>query len=660
VETDASDYAIAGILSITCTDGEIHPVTYYSQTLTAPELNYDTHDKELLAIFEAFQNWRHYLEGSTSPIDIVTDHKNLEYFSTSKVLSHWQAQWSEFLSQFNLVICFRPGKLGAKPDALTRRWDVYPKEGDSGYARVNPQNLRLVFTQEQLSNSLCATYLEFPVLRAVAIMDVETLHSDILSALPSDPIAQVHLADPLDSHWSTNKAGFLRLDGCIYVPDLDDLCLQVLQYRHDHPLAGHFGQNQTLELIQHEYTWPGLRTFVKDYVRSCTSCTRAKTPHHRPYGLLKQLPIPEKPWNSILMDFIEQLPSSTGFTAILVVVDRLSKQAIFIPTHDTITSLELAKLFLLHVFSKHGVPAHITSDRSTEFVSHFFQSLGKALNMCLHFTSSYHPEGNGQTEQSNQTLEQYLRIYCNYQQDNWADLLPLAEFAYNNAPSATTRVSLFFANKGYHPNISVYPEHDMTSARACDYAVDLESLHQYLREEMANAQLRYQGLADAKRTPAPDFKVGNQVYIKAKYFRSTRPSKKLSEKNLGPYAIIAQVGSLSFMLCLPDSMRAVHPIFHVCQLEPAILNTIPDQIQPPLPPVEVDGEPEFEISEILNSKVDRQRRSCKLLYLVRWSSYEGTDEETSWLLATELGNATELLENYHVRYPDKPGPLVSM
>jgi len=177
---------------------------------------------------------------------------------------------------------------------------------------------------------------------------------------------------------------------------------------------------------------------------------------------------------------------------------------------------------------------------------------------------------------------------------------------------------------------------------------------------MANAQLRYQGPADAKRTPAPDFKVGKQVYVKAKYFRSTRPSKKLSEKNLGPYTIIAQVGSLSFTLRLPDSMRAVHPVFHVSQLEPAIPNTIPDQIQPPPPPVEVDGDLEFEIAEIIDSKVDRRRKSCKLLYLVCWSSYEGTDKETSWLLATELGNATELLEGYHVRYLDKPGPLVSM
>jgi len=109
--------------------------------MTPPELNYDTHDKELLAIFEAFCHWHHYLEGSTTPIDVVTDHKNLEYFSSSKVLTRRQARWSEFLSQFNLLIRFRPGHLGAKPDALTRRWDVYPKGGDRDFALVNPQNL---------------------------------------------------------------------------------------------------------------------------------------------------------------------------------------------------------------------------------------------------------------------------------------------------------------------------------------------------------------------------------------------------------------------------------------------------------------------------------------------------------------------------------------
>ena len=122
-------------------DGEVHPIAFLSRTLQATELNYDTHDKELLAIFEAFKAWRHYLEGSGEPIQVITDHKNLEYFSTTKILTRRQVRWSEFLHGFNMVICFQPGRLGEKPDAMTRRWDVYPKEGDSSYAKINLQNL---------------------------------------------------------------------------------------------------------------------------------------------------------------------------------------------------------------------------------------------------------------------------------------------------------------------------------------------------------------------------------------------------------------------------------------------------------------------------------------------------------------------------------------
>ena len=310
-----------------------------------------------MAIFKAFKHWWHYLEGSASPVDVATDHKNLEYFSSSKVLTRRQARWLEYLSQFNLAIHFRPGRLGAKPDALTRCWDVYPKEGDRDYACVNPHNLKPMFTQEQLASSLRATILLALAIHAAVLVDIEQLHKDILAALPADSVAQSHLSDPSDPRWSTDSAGLLCLDDRIYVLDSNDLHLRVLHYKHDHPLASHFSQNCTLELVCREYTWPGVCTFVKDYVSSCTSCGRAKAPRYRPYSLLKQLPIPTCPWHSISMDFIEQLPSSDGFTSILIVVDCLSKQGIFIPTYDTITSPELAKLFVVHVFSKHGVPS---------------------------------------------------------------------------------------------------------------------------------------------------------------------------------------------------------------------------------------------------------------------------------------------------------------
>jgi len=186
METNALDYALAVILSIITKDNKIHPIAFHSRTFSAPELNYDVHDKELLAIFKAFKMWQHYLEGSTSAIDIVTDHKNLEYFSTTKILTCRQARWLEYLSQFNLVIRFCPGHLGTKLDALTRRWDVYPKGGDNDYALVNPHNFCLVFAHEQIAASLRATILTTPTLCAATILDQNQLYSDILATLPFD------------------------------------------------------------------------------------------------------------------------------------------------------------------------------------------------------------------------------------------------------------------------------------------------------------------------------------------------------------------------------------------------------------------------------------------------------------------------------------------
>ena len=238
------------------------------------------------------------------------------------------------------------------------------------------------------------------------------------------------------------------------------------------------------------------------------------------------------------MDFIKKLLSSFRFNTILVIVNWLTKQAIFIPTHDTIMSVDLAHLFVLHVFSKYSIPSHITSNRDSEFVSNFFWSLGTALNMRLYFTSGYHPKGDGQTEPTNQTLEQYLYVYCNYQQDNWSELLSLVEFAYNNVLSTTTGVFLFFTNKRYHPNITVHPKHNIASSQARNFTVDLNELQSTLKAEISAAQQHYQKSTDVQCFPAPDFKVGNKVFVKAQLFQNTHSSKKLSKKYLGPYEII--------------------------------------------------------------------------------------------------------------------------
>ena len=145
--------------------------------------------------------------------------------------------------------------------------------------------------------------------------------------------------------------------------------------------------------------------------------------------------------------------------------------------------------------------------------------------MQLHFTLGYHLEGDGQTEQTNQTLEQYLWVYSNYQQDNWSDLLPLAELTYNNAPSATTGISPFFANKGYHPNISVHPERELASRKPCEFTIDLDELHTTLKEQIRTAQSCYQTSADAHHAPTPSFPTGSYTFVKAQFFHTTHRLK---------------------------------------------------------------------------------------------------------------------------------------
>jgi hypothetical protein len=164
---------------------------------------------------------------------------------------------------------------------------------------------------------------------------------------------------------------------------------------------------------------------------------------------------------------------------------------------------------------------------------------------------------------------------------------------------------------------------------------------------------------DKNQIPPLEFKVGDKAFVKAKCFQTTQPSKKLSEKYLGPFDIINQVGPLSWTLCLPTTMHAVHPVFHVSMLEPSPLNSVPNRIQPPPPLVIINEEPEYKTSKILDSKLDK-RQACKLFYLVQWSRYEGTNEETSWIPANKLGHASKIVFEFHLRYPNKPSPLANL
>ncbi|MBW0485483.1 hypothetical protein O181_025198 [Austropuccinia psidii MF-1] len=221
--------------------------------------------------------------------------------------------------------------------------------------------------------------------------------------------------------------------------------------KNDSPLAGHPGQERTLKLVKQDFHWCGMTQFIMDYVSSSQQCSRNKNIHHKKFGILKPIPIQNGPWICLSMAFITKLPLSNSFDSILVIVERFSKMAVFIPTMSSITSLDLAHLFIKNILSKHGLPSSIVSDRASLFVSSFWNNLCQQLKISRYLSNAYHPETYGKREKSNEIPEQYLWIYVSYHQDDWNIWLPLAEFAYNNSDHSSTKQSPFLSVYGRDP-----------------------------------------------------------------------------------------------------------------------------------------------------------------------------------------------------------------
>ena len=666
LHTDSSGAAISGIISQPHND-VLHPVAFWSRKYLPAECNYDIHDREMLAIIESMKHWRHYFEGAKYPIQIYSDHKNLEIFMTTKILNRRQARWAEFLANYDFVLVHIPGKKNPA-DGPSRRPDyienveiptgtLIPK---SALRMLQPYKLLLQATNggSNSSSPLNHVSTSSPLeahwnrigVHANTVPD-SSLRSRFITALEADPLAKQHRDNP-PHPWSWQD-GLLLHDNLVYIPD--DLRIELMQMHHDDPLAGHYGVAKTTQLVLRNYYFPGIHTYVKKYVSTCDLCSRGKTPRHLKHGELAPLPVPAGPWKGITCDLIVDLPLSNGFDCILVFVDRFTKMSHLIPCTKSTTSPQFAKMFLDHVIRLHGIPDSIVSDRGSIFTSHFWKALSKFLNLDKRLSTSFHPQTDGQTERMNQIVEQYLRIYCNYQQDNWSNLLSLAEFSYNNAQHSTIDCSPFYANYGYNPQFSVdirqFSKYPVPAAK--EMAEHLKTLHEDLSELIKVAQNQQAKYYDAKHKRV-EYQVGDKVWLLSQNIHTERPNKKLDWKRFGPYPIIERIGTQSYKLQLPPSMK-IHPVFHISLLERFIESDIPGRIQPPSPPVIIKNQIEYEVEDILDSKILRKR----LFYLIKWKGYPISDN--SWEPAYHLLHSKDLIQEFHSQYPDKPSaPLPSI
>jgi transposase InsO family protein len=641
IEADSSDFATGAVLSQQSADDEKwHPVAFLSKSLSPVERNYEIHDKEMLAIIRAMEEWRHFLEGAEHQFEVWTDHKNLEYFMSAKKLNRRQARWSLFLARFDFLLHHRPGKSMGKSDALSRRADHGNGAADNSDITLLTPSLFAVRAMEGIEVTGEERDIMKDVRRGTRDGEHEVTIAEVVKRLKEAGQKSVRSAE-----WSLTD-GVLYFRSKVYVPDTFDLRRRIVSLCHDSKVAGHAGRWKTHELVSQNYWWPRMSRYIGAYVSTCDLCLRTKAQRHHPVGELHPLPVPAEAWDTVSVDFIVELPQSSGHDAVMVVVDSVTKRAHFTSTVTTVTAAGTARLFVQHVWRHHGLPRKIVSDRGPQFVAEFTRELYRMLGIKLAATTAYHPQGDGQTERVNQELEQYLRLFVNQRQDDWADLLPLAEFQYNNHVHSATQHPPFLLESGRLPRMGFEP--DQPPSRVETVNEFTNRMKETLEEAKAALVKSKDDMAryyNQRRTPAPEYKPGDKVYLDASDIRTNRPSQKLSHRHLGPFVVEGRAGNNAYRLRLPPSMKRLHPVFNVVKLTSAPADPIVGRhIPPPPPPEIIDGEEEWVVEEILDSKMMNR----KLRYLVKWKDFG--IEHNSWEPWDHV-HAPELIADFYRRHP---------
>ncbi|KAJ1574387.1 hypothetical protein NDA15_001031 [Ustilago hordei] len=490
LETDASDFAIAGVLKQEH-EGRWHPVAFYSRKMSSAEKNYEIHDKELLAVY-------------------------------------------------------RPGDKGGEPDALTRRTDMQPagEEQDHNVRQLLPPR---VFKETADHDSLLVA----------PMISMESIASKGLKDL-------VKIFQPLD---------------------------QELQEIH---------RKKPFEL-KDDLWYSGGRLVIPKVIMP----GRTNNRHSR--SAKEPLATPDRPWGSISLDFIEGLPpskkyDSKTYDSILVIVDRLTKFAILAPTHKTVTAKQTAVLLYGHMVRLFGYPDHMVSDRGRQFISGAWKAFAEQMGVKHSLSTAYHPQTDGQTERVNQVIEQYLRMYCNYEQNDWANLLDTAAFVYNNTVHNSIGVSPFFACYGWNPKAhpDIPQRLGVNDPGRFEYLMDGKERCKYLQEQIREAQRRSVDQYNRKHKDI-EFKVGDMVYINCRNWKTRRPTPKLDTRFAGPYPV---------------------------QERPTM---------PPLPDEDLD----FEVEAL----IDKRSHNGTTEYKVLWRGY--SEEAASWEPVENL-NCPDLIQEYEV------------
>ncbi|KAI0996011.1 hypothetical protein K3495_g12171, partial [Podosphaera aphanis] len=650
LETDASGWATGGCLLQRQPRGEVKPVAYYSKKLSPAECNYDIHDKELLAIIRCLNEWRSELIGLKNPFLILTDHKNLRYFMTSRRLSERQVRWSQILSQFNFRLEFRAGKLAERPDALSRREQDVPTSWEDPRLKerefillkdtwlknqVEVQNVQEVVSAHRERvippGSVLFEDEEIQSLWDKAVIQDTNLASVYKTVWMDDPQFESKLELKVSrSECEIDARGALCFRKRLWIPAWEPLQTALIQRTHDSHVTGHPGRNSTIGIMARTFFWPGMTKMIRRFCKNCDVCGRTKVWRSKRQGLLLPLPVPERFYSELSIDFMTDLPaeSSKDPKYLMVITDRLLK-SVTLEAMQSMNAEECAERFLQCHYRFHGFPNALTSDRGSNWVGEFWSELCRLTKIDRRLSTAFHPETDGATERMNQEVLAYLRAFISFSQLEWAAMLPTAQLALNNRDSSTSQLSPFFLTHGYHVDpVQLKPQTTnratSTPAKRAERFVNrLVEAQEFASAAMAAAQQNMEEQANKKRSPATTFRVGDKVWLCLKNIATPQLKKKLAWVN-AKYSITRVISPHVVELDVPTR---IYPRFNVDLLRKASEDPLPSQYKDdvqPAPLIDPDnpeaGEEQV-VERILRAERIRRGRGWVRRVLVKWKGF---------------------------------------
>uniref|UniRef100_A0A0W0F853 Reverse transcriptase-rnase h-integrase n=1 Tax=Moniliophthora roreri TaxID=221103 RepID=A0A0W0F853_MONRR len=632
IEADASKWATGAVLRQKGVDGEWHPCGYLSKSFSPAERNYEIYDRELLAIYRALTEWRHYLMGGKFKVIILSDHKNLTYFRTAQKLNRRQARWSLFLSEFNLGLVHVPGKSISQADALSRRSNEQDEvDSDNEDVVVLPDRLFIRGVDLGLKNDI------------VERLGPDDFHKSALEQLLHQGVPPIKSAL---SDWKIED-DLLFFQNRVYVPNDTDLRRRIVQSIHETPGVGHPGQWNTTEQVQRDFWWPGMVKFIKNFVDGCATCQQSKINTHPTRTPIQPIQAPQNsfPFQVCTMDLITDLPECDGMDSILVVVDHsATKGVIFTPCTKTTDATKVAEMLIQHLYKRFGLPDRIISDRDPRFAAEVFQEMGKQLSIKHSMSTAFHPQTDGETERVNRELEVYLRMFCAKEQTRWKEYLSLAEFAHNNRTHSVLKKSPFFMMMGYHPRPlpTVFERTTIPSIEE-----RLQELKRVREETTSLLELARQHMIRREKQKLDVFEKGQKVWLEAKNLATGYPSRKLAPKREGPFVILEVLGPVTYKLDLPHQWK-IHPVFHAALLSPYKQTEAhgPSFTEPP--PDLIEGFEEYEVEAIVGHRPKKRPRE----FLVSYTGYDSSHNR--WIRMEGMENCLDILKDYIKKHRLKP------